>query len=84
MSPVTFERIPEGIVKEEGIERRRKGGGGETKMKIVTRVVCRRREKVGIELRYESRGEETGRKDESVSGRERYEGASFVSLPAGK
>lgn len=27
MSPVTFERIPEGVVKEEGIERRRKGGG---------------------------------------------------------
>lgn len=37
MSPVTFDRIPEGVVKEEGIERRRKGWG-ETKMKIVTRV----------------------------------------------
>lgn len=83
MSPVTFDRIPEGVVKEEGIERRRKGEG-ETKMKIVTRAVCRRRKKVGIELRYESRGEETGRKDESESGTERHEGASFVSLPAGK
>lgn len=61
MSPVTFDRIPEGVVKEEGIERRRKGEG-ETKMKIVTRAVCRRREKVGIELRYESGGRRQGGK----------------------
>lgn len=54
MSPVTFDRIPEGVVKEEGIERRRKGKG-ETEMKIVTRVVRRQREKVGTESWYESR-----------------------------
>lgn len=55
MSPVTFDHIPEGVVKEEGIERRRKGRG-ETKMKIVTRVVRRQREKVGTESWYERGG----------------------------
>lgn len=82
ISPVTFDRIQEGVVKEEGIERRRKGRG-ETKMKIVTRIVRRPREKVGTESWYESRGEEIGRKGESGSGTERYKGASFVSLTAG-
>lgn len=45
--------------------------------------VRRRREKVGTESWYESMGEEIGRKGESGIGRERYKGASFVSLHPG-